>query len=280
MRTMEYSWPSQGDWNSALWSTETFSSAWNGYVRRRQKCAISSARCYALKGTTEAVLTKSCNLASAFARAEQCTDCSVRQSSPRGRWSPKLPEGRMQREKNAKRKVTPTGQISRRDRSCAKDEGSFEAHAPHLRDAFDGETKAIQLAEAKLGSEGLRTGQEDVKAGVTRDCVGEGELLKEQTQSEALRCAGRGHTWRDWDLIIQRYNRNDWRVGQLQCLYSLKGVRQVRGQGRGSCLENIEVLKQVVERGGEATTSPEGLSYPIAKRRLEMRWTRRGAIVP
>ncbi|RRT39402.1 hypothetical protein B296_00048334 [Ensete ventricosum] len=29
---------------------------------------------------------------------------------------------------------------------------------------------------------------------------------------------------------------------------------------------NIEVLKQVVERGEEATTSPEGLSYPKAKR--------------
>ncbi|RZR84296.1 hypothetical protein BHM03_00011083 [Ensete ventricosum] len=45
------------------------------------------------------------------------------------------------------------------------------------------------------------------------------------------------------DLIIQRYDRSDWRVGLLQCLYSLKGVRQVRGQGR-----NVEVLKQVVER--------------------------------
>ncbi|RWW14843.1 hypothetical protein GW17_00021351 [Ensete ventricosum] len=45
----------------------------------------------------------------------------------------------------------------------AKDEGSFEAHAPCLRDAFDGGTKMIQLAEAKLGSEGLSTGQEDAK---------------------------------------------------------------------------------------------------------------------
>ncbi|RRT38059.1 hypothetical protein B296_00042984 [Ensete ventricosum] len=40
------------------------------------------------------------------------------------------------------------------------------------------------------------------------------------------------------------------------------------------------VLKQVVERGEEATTSPVGLSYPKAKRRLERRWTRRSAIVP
>ncbi|RRT39244.1 hypothetical protein B296_00021582 [Ensete ventricosum] len=60
------------------------------------------------------------------------------------------------------------------------------------------------------------------------------------------------------DLIIQRYDQRDWRVGLLQCLYSLKGARQVRGQGR-NCLENIEVLKQVVERGEEAT-SPVGLA--------------------
>ncbi|RRT42965.1 hypothetical protein B296_00008792 [Ensete ventricosum] len=33
--------------------------------------------------------------------------------------------------------------------------------------------------------------------------------------------------------------------------------------------------KQVVERGKEATTSPAGLNYPKAKRRLERRWTRR-----
>ncbi|RRT32578.1 hypothetical protein B296_00044854 [Ensete ventricosum] len=46
----------------------------------------------------------------------------------------------------------------------AKDEGSFEAHAPYLRDAFDRVTKVIQLAEAKLGSEDLSTGQEDAEA--------------------------------------------------------------------------------------------------------------------
>ncbi|RRT35345.1 hypothetical protein B296_00050296 [Ensete ventricosum] len=56
------------------------------------------------------------------------------------------------------------------------------------------------------------------------------------------------------DLIIQRYNRNDWR--------------------------NTKVMKQVVERGEEATTSLEGLSYPKAKPRLERRWTRRSVIVP
>ncbi|RZS15962.1 hypothetical protein BHM03_00047884 [Ensete ventricosum] len=34
------------------------------------------------------------------------------------------------------------------------------------------------------------------------------------------------------DLIIQRYDQSGWRVGLLQCLHSLKGARQVRGQGR------------------------------------------------
>ncbi|RWV98652.1 hypothetical protein GW17_00038484 [Ensete ventricosum] len=36
--------------------------------------------------------------------------------------------------------------------------------------------------------------------GVTQELVGEGELPKERTQSEVaevLRCAGKGHTWRD-----------------------------------------------------------------------------------
>ncbi|RRT32262.1 hypothetical protein B296_00047758 [Ensete ventricosum] len=34
------------------------------------------------------------------------------------------------------------------------------------------------------------------------------------------------------DLIIQRYDRSNWRVGLLQCSHSLKGARQVRGQGQ------------------------------------------------
>ncbi|RZS05250.1 hypothetical protein BHM03_00035739 [Ensete ventricosum] len=76
------------------------------------------------------------------------------------------------------------------------------------------------------------------------------------------------------NLIIQRYDQSGWRVGLLQCSHSLKGAWQVRGQGRDTV-----VLKQVVERGKEATTSPMGLSYPKAKHRLEMRWTQRSTIV-
>ena len=51
----------------------------------------------------------------------------------------------------------------------AKDEGSFGAHAPYLGGAFDGGTKATQFAEAKLGSEGLSTGQEDAEAGTLEE---------------------------------------------------------------------------------------------------------------
>ena len=51
----------------------------------------------------------------------------------------------------------------------AKDEGGFGAHAPYLGEAFDGGTKATQFAEAKLGSEGLSTGQEDTKVGTLEE---------------------------------------------------------------------------------------------------------------
>ncbi|RRT76250.1 hypothetical protein B296_00013751 [Ensete ventricosum] len=135
--------------------------------------------------------------------------------------------------------------------------------------------------------------------GVTQEWVDEGELPRERTKNrrwrkpyDVLAEATRGevimkvlvisravyHRGRSQiastseshggDLIIQIYDQSDWRVGLLQCSHSLKGARQVRGQG------------QVVERGEEATTSPVGLSYPKAKRWLERRWTRRSTTVP
>ncbi|RZR77606.1 hypothetical protein BHM03_00002718 [Ensete ventricosum] len=70
------------------------------------------------------------------------------------------------------------------------------------------------------------------------------------------------------DLIIQRYDQSNWRVGLLQRLYLHKGARQVIGQGR------------VVKRDEEATTNPEGLNYPKAKCRSERRWTKRSVILP
>ncbi|RWW87379.1 hypothetical protein BHE74_00003799 [Ensete ventricosum] len=82
------------------------------YVRRSLKCATSSARCYILKGTVGTVLAKSRNLTSAFAGAEQGTSCSARRSNPKG-----IMVSETSSRKNAKRKVAPIGQISRRDRS-------------------------------------------------------------------------------------------------------------------------------------------------------------------
>ncbi|THU50770.1 hypothetical protein C4D60_Mb06t23820 [Musa balbisiana] len=51
----------------------------------------------------------------------------------------------------------------------AKDEGNFWAHATYLGEAFDGGTEATQFAEAKLGSEGLGTEQEDAEAGTLEE---------------------------------------------------------------------------------------------------------------
>ncbi|RWW05074.1 hypothetical protein GW17_00031672 [Ensete ventricosum] len=52
----------------------------------------------------------------------------------------------------------------------AKDEESFKAHAPYLKEAFDEGTKATKLAKAKLESEGLGMGQEDMKADTPQCC--------------------------------------------------------------------------------------------------------------
>ena len=51
----------------------------------------------------------------------------------------------------------------------AEEEGSFWAHAPYLGKAFDGGTKVTQFTEAKLGLEGLGTGQEDAEAGTLEE---------------------------------------------------------------------------------------------------------------
>ncbi|RWW35315.1 hypothetical protein BHE74_00059761 [Ensete ventricosum] len=49
---------------------------------------------------------------------------------------------------------------------------------------------------------------------------------------------------------------------------------------KGNCSENTGVLKQAIEKDEEEMTSPEELSYPKAKCRLKIRWTRRSVIVP
>ncbi|RZS27305.1 hypothetical protein BHM03_00060754 [Ensete ventricosum] len=50
-----------------------------------------------------------------------------------------------------------------------------------------------------------------LRPGVTREWVDEGELLKERTQSEVaevIRCAGRGHTWKDRSPSSSHKNMN------------------------------------------------------------------------
>ena len=51
----------------------------------------------------------------------------------------------------------------------AKDESSFWAQAPYLREVFDGGTKATQFAEVKLYSEGISMGHEDSKVGTLEE---------------------------------------------------------------------------------------------------------------
>ena len=53
----------------------------------------------------------------------------------------------------------------------AKVEGSFKAHSPYLGEAIDAEIMVTQLAEAKLGSEGRDTGQEDTVVGTLEEYV-------------------------------------------------------------------------------------------------------------
>ncbi|RWV83571.1 hypothetical protein GW17_00054797 [Ensete ventricosum] len=148
----------------------------------------------------------------------------------------------------------------------AKDKGSFEAHASYLINAFDGLTKVIQLAEAKLGSGYLSTGQEDVEAGTLEEyvIVLSFELLRTMTRVFHV-CASKlapnenlGHQHigvvyhrgrsqiastsesHGGDLIIQRWS---------------KGARKLRRVRRGSATQK-------------------------AKCRLERRWTQRSATVP
>ncbi|RRT57591.1 hypothetical protein B296_00026519 [Ensete ventricosum] len=140
--------------------------------------------------------------------------------------------------------------------------------------------------------------------GVTQEWVGKGELPKQRTQSEvaeALRCAGRSHTWRDQGLWIQGVNvmvqqrqvyrvcasnlASDESLGHQQMGVVIESMRALQQDGgdhawelqfvfpstKGNCSVNTGVLKQTIKRSEEAMTSPEGLSYPKAKRRSERR---------
>ncbi|RZS14031.1 hypothetical protein BHM03_00045684 [Ensete ventricosum] len=65
--------------------------------------------------------------------------------------------------------------------------------------------------------------------------------------------------------------------------WSIRGhpkLQSVFPSTKRNCSENTEVLKQEVERGDEAMTSPEELNYLRAKHQSERRWTQMSAIVP
>ncbi|RRT36130.1 hypothetical protein B296_00030381 [Ensete ventricosum] len=118
---------------------------------------------------------------------------------------------------------------------------------------FELQLDVIQLTEAKLGSEDLSTGQEDVET--VRGSTPHAEMSRE-------------------DMIMQRYDQELlgaplWLTTQRQEGLWIQRVNVMVPQQRVfrvcNCLENTEVLKQVVERGEEMTTSPEGLSYPKSK---------------
>ncbi|RWW08164.1 hypothetical protein GW17_00028416 [Ensete ventricosum] len=71
---------------------------------------------------------------------------------------------------------------------------------------------------------------------------------------ENFECKYQRVPWGGGDLIIQRYDRSDWRVGLLQCSHSLKGARQVRGQGRrGSATQE----QSVSQKGGGLRGVPQ-----------------------
>ncbi|RWV80580.1 hypothetical protein GW17_00058124 [Ensete ventricosum] len=58
----------------------------------------------------------------------------------------------------------------------------------HGRRSVRGHPKVIQIAEAKLGSGDLSTGQEDTEAGVTQEWVDEGELPSMIEAARELDC--------------------------------------------------------------------------------------------
>ncbi|RRT52340.1 hypothetical protein B296_00039109 [Ensete ventricosum] len=109
----------------------------------------------------------------------------------------------------------------------------------------------IQLAEAKLGSGYLSTGQEDAEAGVTQEWVDEGEMSREQTKNRRWK--------RPYDVlaeatreeVIVRENRIDvspiirWRrpcmrvavclsIDQGELLGGHNGIEAGGRKGRGS----------------------------------------------
>ncbi|RRT62723.1 hypothetical protein B296_00018334 [Ensete ventricosum] len=158
----------------------------------------------------------------------------LRRSSPRGWWSPKLPEGRMQSGKllqqdgypggirpgyhqfNANREAEQLGwnlvKYPSRMKGVDVEDGNMERkHRAFLRQSV-----VIRVVIKKVVH--------------NRDCAGRG--IKAQDLDNGASILANTSESHGGDLIIQRYDQSDWRVGLFQCLYSFKGARQVRGQAR------------------------------------------------
>ncbi|RRT70206.1 hypothetical protein B296_00020313 [Ensete ventricosum] len=129
----------------------------------------------------------------------------------------------------------------------AKDEWSFEAHAPYLRKAFDGGTK-----------DKSREGLDHAK--VWSGAVGSSTSVNDTTTKRAMDSMGECHGTAEAGLP---YNRA---AGELDC--SSAYIRLREPDKSDDKVEGVEVSRH---RGEEAMTSPEELNYPKAKHRLEWR---------
>ncbi|RWW76152.1 hypothetical protein BHE74_00015780 [Ensete ventricosum] len=202
--------------------------------------------------------------------------------------------------KNAKRKVAPIGQISRRDRSwfsrgrimCS---GLYMLRKSTLRQYLHKAqwTERAARSRCMISNEVMHC---EIKWGSDN-----GNIIR--------RCMIRSY----WELHFgeQHYDKKGYGLrseyhgmigaaGELDCFSALIRLREPSKSEDKAEKSNVATketkeniigmspatrwrrscMRVVVGRGEEATTSPVGLSYPKVKRRLERRWTRRSTIVP
>ncbi|RWV81665.1 hypothetical protein GW17_00056894 [Ensete ventricosum] len=179
----------------------------------------------------------------------------------------------------------------------AKDGGSFEAHVPYFINAFNGGTKVIQLEDAKLGSKGLardkRTQRRVLLKNMPQYCHSSCHKGSATDRGGIVRGNTTPVEESREDVIMRRYDQEllgaPLRPTSQRTRPSKRTTKEVKensigmslakdGGGyawelqsvflstKGNCSENTGVFKKAIERGEEATMSPEGLSYPKAKR--------------
>ncbi|RRT51483.1 hypothetical protein B296_00045701 [Ensete ventricosum] len=130
----------------------------------------------------------------------------------------------------------------------------------------------IQFAEAKLGLEGLSTGQEDVEVGTLEEYATVLPFEYDQSGGELdcsdayirLREPSKSEDKTEQANVATKEDKEN-RIGASPatgCRRPYMGLQSVFPSTKGNCSENTGMLKQAVKRGDEATTSPEGLNYP------------------